>query len=214
MIIRRHTLLAYMGFTPVEKELVIFGESQYVGKTFILTAKYGDSTVYPTWTIISGNEYATVSSNGNGKINITTGAQNNSITVRASYTTNLGVTITQSKTISVTYDNELAIEGSATMVGTTGNVFAKYNGNFVTPVWAITSGNQYASIASDGSITITGTGTIIVSATYSGYTTTKTIELTYKANTVTEVDVDPTTGTTTTTTTTTTENQDGSTTHT
>lgn len=212
MIIRRHTLLAYMGFTPVEKELVIFGESQYVGKTFILTAKYGDSTVYPTWTIISGNEYATVNSNGNGKINIATGAQNNSITVRASYTTNLGVTITQSKTISVTYDNELAIEGSATMVGTTGNVFAKYNGNFVTPVWAITSGNQYASIASDGSITITGTGTIIVSATYSGYTTTKTIDLTYEANTVTEVDVDPTTGTTTTTTTTTTENQDGSTT--
>jgi hypothetical protein len=99
MIIRRHTFLAYFESIPAEEELVIYGESQYVGKTFILTAKYGDSTVYPTWTIISGNEYATVNSNGNGKINIATGAQNNSITVRASYTTNLGVTITQSKTI-------------------------------------------------------------------------------------------------------------------
>lgn len=212
MFIRRHTLLANAGFTPVVEELEIFGESQYVGKSFILTAKYGDKTVYPTWTITAGGEYATVNSNGNGKINITAGAQNNSITVQAVYTSSRGFTTAKTKTISVTYDNELAIEGSSMMIGTTGNLFAKYNGNIVTPVWSITSGNQYASIASDGSITITGTGTIIVSATYSGYTTTKTVELTYEANTVTEVDLDPVTGTTTTTTTTTTEGQDGSTT--
>ena len=192
--------------------LVIYGESQYVGKTFILTAKYGDRTVYPTWTIIAGNEYATVNSNGNGKINIVTGAQNNSITVQAVYTNSLGQSFTETKVISVTYDNELAIDGSSTMYGTTGNVFARYNGFLVTPVWSITSGNSYATIAADGTITILDSGTIVVSATYSGYTTTKTIELTYAANTVTEVDINEDTGTTTTTTTTTTENQDGSTT--
>ena len=192
--------------------LVIYGESQYVGKTFILTAKYGDRTVYPTWTIIAGNSYATVNSNGNGKINIVQGAQNNTITVQASYTNSLGQTFTETKNISVTYDNELAIDGASTIVGTTGNVFARYNGNLIVPVWSITSGNSYATIAADGTITIIASGTIVVSATYSGYTTTKTIELIYEANTVTEVEIDEDTGTTTTTTTTTTENQDGSTT--
>ena len=209
MIIRRHTL-AYRQFEPIELDLIIYGESKYIGKIFILTAKYGDNTVYPTWTITSGNEYATVNSNGNGKISITPGAQNNNIIVQAAYTISPGVTITESKMISVTYGNELSIDGSSTMYGTSGNVYARYNGNLVTPVWSITTGNQLASIASDGTITIMGNGTIVVQAVYSGYTTTKTIELTYEPNTVTEVDIDPVTGTTTTTTTTTSTGQDGS----
>ena len=118
MIIRRHTFFGYrLNITPVEHDLVIFGESQYTGKNFILTAKYDDKTVYPTWTIIAGSQYATVNSNGNGKINITTGAQNNPITVQASYTDSLGVTTTETKVIYVTYDNELAIEGSPTITG-------------------------------------------------------------------------------------------------
>lgn len=192
--------------------LEIFGESQYVGKSFILTAKYGNRTVYPTWTITAGQQYATVDNNGNGKINIVTGAQNNSITVQATYTDSLGVTSTETKIISVTYDNDLAIEGPAMMLGTSGNLVARYNRSIVTPVWSITTGGQYASIDSTGEITITSSGTIIVSATYSGYTTTKTIDLEYEANSSTQTEVDSDTGSVTTTTTTTTQGQDGSTT--
>ena len=125
--------------------------------------------------------YATINSNGNGKINILPGALNNAITVQATYTNSLGQQFTESTVISVTYDNELAIDGSSTMIGTTGNVFARYNGNLIIPVWSITSGNSHATIAADGTITILSSGTIVVSATYSGYTTTKTIELTYEA---------------------------------
>jgi hypothetical protein len=190
--------------------LVILNESQYVGKSFILIAKYGERMVYPSWAITAGSQYATV--DGNGKVNIISGAQNNSITVQATYVNSLGITLTETKTINVTYDNELAIEGPVTMTGISGNVIARYNGTIVTPTWTITSGNSYGTIAADGTITILNSGIIIVSATYSGYTTTKTIELVYEANTVTETEINPDTGSTTTTTTTTTENQDGSTT--
>ena len=60
---------------------VIIGESQYVGKSFLLTARKGGEVVYPTWSIISGNDYATI--NSNGKVTINEGALNNSITVQA-----------------------------------------------------------------------------------------------------------------------------------
>lgn len=189
--------------------LQIIGESQYTGKSFILSAKYGDRTVYPTWGITAGSQYASI--NSNGKVTINSGVQNQSITVSASWTNSMNESYTETKTIIISYDNELAIDGAATMTGTSGNVIARYNGNVVTPTWAITSGNQYATIDNTGAISIVASGTIIVSATYSGYTTTKTIELIYEANTSTETVVDPDTGTTTTTTTTTTQNQDGST---
>jgi len=193
----------------ISATLQIIGESQYTGKSFILSAKYGDRTVYPTWSITAGSQYASI--NNNGKVTINSGVQNQNITVSASWTNSMNETYTETKTITISYDNELAIDGASTMTGTTGNVIARYNGNVVTPTWVITSGNQYATIDNTGAISIVSSGTIIVSATYSVYTTTKTIELIYEANTSTETVVDPDTGTTTTTTTTTTQNQDGST---
>ena len=193
----------------ISDTLQIIGESQYVGKSFILSAKYGDRTVYPTWSITAGSQYASI--NNNGKVTINSGVQNQNITVSASWTNSMNESYTETKTITISYDNELAIDGASTITGTSGNVIARYNGNVVTPTWVITSGNQYATIDNTGAISIVASGTIIVSATYSGYTTTKTIELIYQANTSTETVVDPDTGTTTTTTTTTTQNQDGST---
>lgn len=193
----------------INSTLQIIGESQYTGKSFILSAKCGNMTVYPTWSITAGSQYASI--NNNGKVTINSGVQNQSITVSASWTNSMNEPFTETKTITVSYDNELAIDGASTMTGTSGNVIARYNGNIVTPTWAITSGNQYATIDNTGTISIAASGTIIVSSTYSGYTTTKTIELIYEANTSTETVVDPDTGTTTTTTTTTTQNQDGST---
>ena len=193
----------------ISATLQIIGESQYTGKSFILSAKYANRTVYPTWSITAGSQYASI--NSNGKVTINSGVQNQSITVSTSWTNSMNETYTETKNITISYDNELAIDGAATMTGTTGNVIARYNGNVVTPTWAITSGNQYATIDNTGAISIVASGTIIVCATYSGYTTTKTIELIYESNTSTETAVDPDTGTTTTTTTTTTQNQDGST---
>lgn len=193
----------------ISATLQIIGESQYMGKSFILSAKYANRTVYPTWSITAGSQYASI--NSNGKVTINSGVQNQSITVSASWTNSMNESYTETKTITISYDNELAVDGASTITGTTGNVIARYNGNVVTPTWTITSGNQYATIDNTGTISIVASGTIIVSATYSGYTTTKTIELIYEANTSTETVVDPDTGTTTTTTTTTTQNQDGST---
>lgn len=193
----------------ISATLQIIGESQYTGKSFILSAKYGDRTIYPTWSITAGSQYASI--NSNGKVTINSGVQNQNVTVSASWINSMNETYTETKTIIISYDNELAIDGAATMTGISGNVIARYNGNVVTPTWTITSGNQYATIDNAGTINIVSSGTIIVSATYSGYTTTKTIELIYEANTSTETIVDPDTGTTTTTTTTTTQNQDGST---
>ena len=189
--------------------LVIYGESQYVGKTFILTAKYGDRTVYPTWTIIAGNSYATVNSNGNGKINIVQGAQNNTITVQASYNG-----YTETKDIIVTYDShQLLIDSANTITGTSGNVIARYDGTVITPTWTITSGGSNATINSSGEITIIQSGNITVQAVYNDYTTTKNITLVYDAGTTTETEVNED-GSTTTTVTIVTENQDGSTTET
>lgn len=182
----------------------IDGPLTFLGKSFNVTAIYNRKTVFPTWSITSGSQYASI--NSNGKVTINEGVTNQTIVIQATYLDNTGTI-----SVVVSYDNQLSINCPAIMTGTSGNVIARYNGTVVTPTWSITSGNSYASIDLQGNITIIASGTIVVSATYSGYTTTKTIELIYEANTSTETVVDPDTGTTTTTTTTTTQNQDGST---
>ncbi len=202
------TAIYFYGGHSANATLSVISESQYTGKSFIMVARFGAHQVYPTWSITSGNQYATI--NSNGKVTIVSGTQNQQITVQAVYNGN-----TATKTITISYDNELAIDGSDTMTGTSGNVVARYNGTVVTPTWSITSGNQYATIDNTGAITIVASGTIVVSATYSDYTTTKTINVVYEANTQTQTEVDPDTGTTTTTTTTTTTDpQTGETTET
>lgn len=210
-------------YNAAEVDVDIFNieaENSYTGHQFFLVARLNNQRVYPTWSITSGGAYATV--NENGKVSIQPGTTNQQITVHASYH-GFG----KDKTITISYNNELDIIGLSVMYGEEGNVIALYNSTVVTPVWSITSGGEYAMIDSDGSITITGSGDVTISATYNGYTTLKNIEVYYQeqGSSQTEVDpetgaitttettttTDPTTGSTTETTTSTTTNQDGST---
>lgn len=119
-----------------------------------------------------------------------------------------GATATASTTVS--YDNQLTIEGPDEITGQTGNVVARYNGVMVSPVWSIVSGGSYATIDALGELTISSTGGIVVQATYNGYTTTKGMDVVYRANTTTETVVDDE-GNVITETTTTVENPDGTT---
>ena len=194
------------GGNTISQLLYIISQPSYTGKSFLLTSTYDSNTVYPSWSIIAGNQYATI--NSNGKVTIEEGADNNSITVQAIYNGD-----TETATITVSYDNQLTIESADTITGTSGNVIARYNSGVVTPTWTITSGNQYATIDATGAITITSSGTITVSASYNNYTATKNIMLVYDSNTSTEVVANPD-GSTTTTVTITTQNQDGTTTET
>ena len=119
-----------------------------------------------------------------------------------------GITATASTTVS--YDNQLSIEGPDTITGQVGNVVAIYNDAMVSPVWSIVSGGSYATIDALGEVTISSSGSIVVQATYNGYTTTKSMDVVYRANTTTETVVDDE-GNVTTETTTTVENPDGTT---
>ena len=198
-------------FNAAEVDVDIFNilsENSYTGKQFFLIAKLNNTRVYPTWSITSGNQYATI--NSNGKVTITSGANNNTITVHASYR-GMG----KSKTITVSYNNQLTIEGADTMSGTSGNVIALYNNAIVTPTWSITSGNSYATIDSTGEITILDSGEITVEASYNNFTATRMVTLVYDANSSSQTEVDPETGAVTTTeTTTTTDPETGATTET
>ena len=118
---------------------MIVAEDSYTGKQFYLVAKLNNTRVYPNWSITSGNQYATI--NSNGKVTILSGTNNSLITVHASYN-GFG----KDKNITVSYSNQLSIEGPSSMVGTSGNLIALYNSSLVSPNWSITSGNAYATI--------------------------------------------------------------------
>lgn len=195
-------LICYGGsISTIANPLVINAPSSYTGKSFFCTCQYSGVTVYPTWAITSGSQYASI--NSNGKVTINEGVTDQSITVTATYSGQ-----TETKTISISYDNQLTIEGADTMTGTSGNVIAKYNSTVVTPTWSITSGGSHATINSSGAITIISSGEITISATYNNYTATKTITLVYNANQSSQTEVDPDTGAVTTTETTTTTDPD------
>lgn len=91
---------------------------------------------------------------------------------------------------------------------------------FTGATWSITSGSEYASIDTGGTLTINSiadNSTITIQATYLSLTATHTMTVTYVSGSSTETIVDTVTdesGNTTTTTTTTTENADGSSTET
>ena len=190
------TVYMYSG-DPISFDVfLIVAEDSYVGRQFFVIATLNSTRVNPTWSITSGNQYATI--NNNGKVVILQGAENSLITIRAAYQGN-----TDTKSVSVTFTNQMTIEGSDTMSGVSGNVIALYNGSVINPTWTITSGNQYATITQSGEITIINSGEITISATYSGMTVTKVITLVYDANTSSQTEVDPDTGAITTTETTT-----------
>ena len=117
--------------------------------------------------------------NENGKVTINSGTVNRTITISSTYVYN-NQTYTNSTNTIISYDNQLVIEAADTITGISGNVIARYNGDIITPTWAITAGNQYATIDASGAITIISSGSITISATYSGYTTTKNIVLVYE----------------------------------
>ena len=206
MIIRRQLLsiLAIQG--PSEHTFNILSENEYVGKNFYCIGKYDNETVFGSWAIISGSQYASI--NENGKVTINQGVVNQTITIAFTYN---GHTVTKSITIS--YDNELTIECDYEIIGTTGNAIAKYNSVIITPAWFVTSGNQFATINNSGEITILGTGDITIMADYNGYQTSRNVHTTYVSgqSSSTEINDD---GSVTTTTTTTVENPDGTTTET
>ena len=201
---------------------IISGVDSFTGKSFNLTYIYNNRQVAPIWSIISGSQYATI--NENGKVTIDIGVINEQIVVQAVYK---GKTAT--KTITISYDNQLTIEGADTITGTSGNIIGRFNSTTVNPEWTIVNGNNFATIDNRGNITIISSGTIEVEAEYTRnnniYTATKQITLIYDVGTTTETTVDENgtvttettttstdqeTGATTTTTTTTTTNEDGS----
>ena len=185
--------------------LQIVGNNSYTGREFLLTCLYNGYTITPTWSIDSGSQYATI--NSNGKVTIDSNANNNAITVKAVY---LGNTIT--KQIYVTYSSQLNIEISNVMTGTSDNAVARFNGEVVTPTWSIVEGSSHATIASDGTITIISDGSVTISATYNGYTTTKTVTAVYQNNATSSTTVNEDGSVTTETTTTTTDTETGATT--
>lgn len=130
-----------------------------------------------------------------------------------------GVTGTTSIT-SLTFGRQhtLTIGGASTIVAETCQYVAIYdNIGGVPATWSIINGGTYATIASDGTVTIDSSAdnsAVKIQAECGGLTTTKDVVLTYlsgsTSETTTETVVDVDTGEVTTTTTTTTENQDGS----
>ena len=181
-----------------EVTYVISGVNEYTGKSFNLTYVYNNKVVSPQWSITSGNQYATI--NEHGKVEIDVGVIGEQILVMAVYK---GKTAT--KQITITYDNQIVIEGADTITGSSGNVICRFNGNIVNPTWVLTAGNGAAEISDRGLITFVDSGTIIVQATYHGYVTSKQIELVYDAGTTTETTVDENGTVTTETTSTTTD---------
>lgn len=157
--------------------------NSFTGRTLYCKAMKNGQITTGTWSITSGSQYATI--NENGRVDINSGVQSQSITISCTADGQ-----TKTKTITVSYDNQLTIEGSSSMSGTSGTVVARYNGAVVTPTWNLTDGQANATIGNDGTITIVQSGNITVSATYNGYTTAKDIELTYVANTTSQTIVD------------------------
>ena len=188
----------------VGHELTIVSEDEFVGKTLYCRSFYDGTQVAATWSLTSGSQYATI--NENGRVDVNSGVQQKTIGVRCSYNQ-----LTAQKSILVSYDNQLSIECDNSLVGTSATILARYNQEIVQPQWSLMEGSSIASIASDGTLTITGTGTVTIEVQYQGYTTDKTISVEYEPNTSSETVVNED-GSITTTTETTIENPDGSTT--
>ena len=218
---------SYYYISVVEHTFLISGPSSVQGKSLNLTSTFDGNDVQPTWSITSGNNYATI--NQNGKVFIESGSINNVVIVSASYVSN-NRTYTATKSITVTYDNELIIESPATITGTEGNIIVKFNSENITSsaTITVTSGSSHINngiIGSTGAFTILDSGSITVQVSYLGYTATKTIQLVYSntsATTIVENEdgsittetsvetTDPNTGDVTTESTSTTMNEDGS----
>ena len=159
------------------------------------------------WAIISGLQYATI--NENGKVDVASGTSDKNIIVQCRCN---GMTV--QKTINISYDNDFTIQCAPTIVGTSGNVIFIFNGEFVPPpqvTFSITSGGNYATIDENAVLHITGTGDVVIQASYNGETATRTVRVEYVADTASQTSIGED-GTIYTDTQTVVENQDGTTT--
>ena len=210
-----------LSISLISEFLELITENSYTGKYFYCVCRYGKRQVNGTWSIISGGQYATI--NEHGKVEIDVGVIDEDITIKVEFEGKTAI-----KTINVSYDNQITIEGPDIITGTTGNIIARFNTTIVNPEWTIVNGNNFATIDNRGHITIISSGTIEVEAEYTRnnntYTTSKQIELVYDTGTTTETTIDengtvitetsssstdPNTGSTTTNTTTTTTDESG-----
>ena len=187
----------------ISDDLRIDCEDDFTGKSMYCKCLYNSQQVIANWSI-SDDTYATI--NQNGKLDVKENVVSQPVTITCTYSN-----LSASKTITVTYDNQLTIECADIMTGTTGNAIARYNSTIVQPQWTITSGTDKATIQSNGEITIISDGSITIEAMYNNYTATKTVQLVYQSNKSSQTIVEPD-GSVTTETTTVVENPDGTTT--
>ena len=172
--------------------LSIEAPESYSGKSLLLRANVNGERVYPTWTITSGGQYASV--NASGKLDITSGASNRPVTVQAVYGSLSAVA-----TIYVTYTADVTIACADTITGTSGNYTVLLDGTDVTATALITKLSGPATFSA-GDITFSQSGTVQFYATVQSYTSpVKTVNLVYNSSAETETVVAPD-GTTTTTT--------------
>ncbi|NDJ00031.1 T9SS type A sorting domain-containing protein [Flavobacterium sp. LaA7.5] len=124
-----------------------------------------------TWTIVSGNEYATVDANG-----VVTATDNGTVTVRAA----LAGDATIYDEIEITISNQtVAVTGITVTVQDNAPAEIITNGGTlqliatITPedatntdvTWSITSGSEYATVDENGVVTAIANGTVTVRAT-------------------------------------------------
>ena len=81
----------------------------------------------------------------------------------------------------------MTIECPETIRGTTGNLVAMYNSEPITPTWSTWSADgNIASLDSDGTLTVSASGSLTVTASYGNYQTSKTVQLIYASDVTTE----------------------------
>jgi hypothetical protein len=191
--------------TKSRRMLEITNDGEFAGKTFICRCELNKKPVIGgQWSLLEGQQYAEM--NQNGKVEVKPGASGGSITVKCQYQ---GYAAT--KSIRVSYGDQLAVEGPDRFVGTAGNVVAVYNGEVVQPAWAVADGQQHVQIDSSGGMQFSASGKATITASYDGHTCAKRIEIQYRAGTTQRTTVDED-GTVTTSETAVTQNPDGSTT--
>ena len=147
------------------------------------TAKYSDGTsktVTPTWSITSGDNYASISPSGS-----LTGKADGIVTIQAQFTDS-GVTKTVTKNVTVGTGkpvtlSSISISGSdsvnagSTETYTCTATYSNGTTKTVTPTWSISSGASYATISNSGVLNGKAGGTVTIKADYEGKTATKNV---------------------------------------
>jgi len=199
---RSENVFLYVNNTEFSFEIDLADTIQ--GKSFLCRCVLNGRIVTGRWTLVSGSQY--VDMNQNGKVTIHEGAVSAAVTVQCEYGG-----LVKTKTVTVSYDNQLTIECADTLLGTSGNAIALYNSQIITPVWSVTAGSDCIQIDSAGAIIISQSGSATLQASYNGYTAQKTVAVQYDSGTSSQTTVNDD-GSITTETQTVVENPDGSTT--